>query len=103
VRDRKKGGEKEKGKRRKKKAERATQDQNQRNLDELMPPATKSRHRETTRAQEKAKEQQNRSQDKNPSSSEGYILGLGLGPQNQPTLTLPSHTTDPNSTTTLLK
>ena len=40
-----------------------TNDQNQRKLDEFMQPAKKSRHGETTRAQEEAKDKQSRSQD----------------------------------------
>ena len=46
-----------------KKRKQATNDQYQRKLDEFMQPAKKSRHGETTRAQEEAKDQQSRSQD----------------------------------------
>ena len=46
-----------------KKRKQATNDQNQRKLDEFMQPAKKSRHGETTRAQEEAKDKQSRSQD----------------------------------------
>ena len=46
-----------------KKRKREPNNQNQRKLDEFMQPATKSRSREITRAQEEAKKQQSRSQD----------------------------------------
>ena len=45
-----------------KKRKQATNDQNQRKLDEFMQPAKKSKHGETTRAQEEAKDKQSRSQ-----------------------------------------
>ena len=45
-----------------KKRKQATNDQNQRKLDEFMQPAKKSRHGETTRAQEEAKDKQSKSQ-----------------------------------------